>query len=1134
MKKILSVFLVAVMLLGVLPVLPMAQRAEAVTGIEYEKKNPVICYFETSGSFDTNSQGEQYFRYDGFGFSTGDVLVVYYEGLAQPIRYTAIYNDQERRMEFIAEDGDIILSNEVHTESNQAEQPFTIGSDNYYYVCYKTFKAPVQVTVVDNPVKKVEYIPIKAIEIYENTDGQWETDNQGNEYFDYYNPSFEEGDILRITLNTGAIVDYTYGYNQADDEWFFYDGNGNALENNNELFTTKGHNGNWSLGDNNNLYIIYKDVYSEPVKVSIIENNVKAIRFTPAKSAVYVEGTNMNYDSWDDAYYYEEPWLETGDVLTVIDKNSNEKAYTFDDERRVFAASDGDEIESREVKCYSNQRDNPWTVGTNNAYSIEYRGQIATAYVTITENPVKAISFVPVKQAEYIEGTNMYYDSWDDAYYYDEPYFEVGDILKVTDKNNVTTSYVFGYDDEFGGVFKASNGKTISTSEIKFRSDQENNPWTVGLNDYTIEYSGKTCTAKVKITANPVDSIEYTPKTPAVLVEGQDMWYDEWDEKYYYSTPRMEEGDILTVHYNDGRGKVDYTLTYDPQTDTSSFISADGAVIETDWDTVHTYHNQNSKPWTLGSDNYYYVEYSGKSASIPVTIIENKVSAISFVPQKEITIFTTACKKFYDDNGNEHREYSVPEFEDGDKLIITDKEGISKEYVYSFDEADGEDYFVNGDEKIHRYELAIDSYLLGDDWEVGADNYFTIGYMGAETQVKVNLIDTDVKSIGFKKVSPVVLTENQGGSWRFNDRGIKFYYYEAMLGNVGDVLTVNYLNGTTLAYTVKFDVQNETAYLEAPNGERLTTDEVDVYEDQFETPWTPGGENVYYVTFHGITTTVPVTVNHDYAVSVIQPKANAVGYTLHTCKACSESYKTDFKAPTGKPATFKCSARTATAEKFVWSKTSGVSGYQIQLLNSAGKSAALASTTGTTYTFTKLASGHAYKARVRFFIKAADGKNYYGAWTTINSPTLPAGTSIKLTPARRAFIAQWKKGACTGYQLQYSTNVKFSGAKTVTIKNAKTLKYIQKNLAAKKTYFVRVRTYKTLAGKNYFSVWSAVKKVTTKVATASKTTNSKVVYITPTGKRYHYDSKCGNGKYIKSSLNEALKKGLTPCKKCVH
>lgn len=41
------------------------------------------------------------------------------------------------------------------------------------------------------------------------------------------------------------------------------------------------------------------------------------------------------------------------------------------------------------------------------------------------------------------------------------------------------------------------------------------------------------------------------------------------------------------------------------------------------------------------------------------------------------------------------------------------------------------------------------------------------------------------------------------------------------------------------------------------------------------------------------------------------------------------------------------------------------------------------------------------------------------------------------------------------------------------------------------------------------------------------------VYITKTGKRYHYSPDCSKNSF-ETTLSEALEKGLTPCKKCVE
>ena len=46
-------------------------------------------------------------------------------------------------------------------------------------------------------------------------------------------------------------------------------------------------------------------------------------------------------------------------------------------------------------------------------------------------------------------------------------------------------------------------------------------------------------------------------------------------------------------------------------------------------------------------------------------------------------------------------------------------------------------------------------------------------------------------------------------------------------------------------------------------------------------------------------------------------------------------------------------------------------------------------------------------------------------------------------------------------------------------------------------------------------------------------TESKTVYITRSGKKYHYKNKCGSGTYFPIALEEAKNKKYTPCKKCV-
>ena len=61
---------------------------------------------------------------------------------------------------------------------------------------------------------------------------------------------------------------------------------------------------------------------------------------------------------------------------------------------------------------------------------------------------------------------------------------------------------------------------------------------------------------------------------------------------------------------------------------------------------------------------------------------------------------------------------------------------------------------------------------------------------------------------------------------------------------------------------------------------------------------------------------------------------------------------------------------------------------------------------------------------------------------------------------------------------------------------------------------------------------TTTKRITTK-ATENET-QSKSVYITPTGKRYHFDPDCGGKNSYAATMDIALGKGLTPCKKCAN
>ncbi len=86
--------------------------------------------------------------------------------------------------------------------------------------------------------------------------------------------------------------------------------------------------------------------------------------------------------------------------------------------------------------------------------------------------------------------------------------------------------------------------------------------------------------------------------------------------------------------------------------------------------------------------------------------------------------------------------------------------------------------------------------------------------------------------------------------------------------------------------------------------------------------------------------------------------------------------------------------------------------------------------------------------------------------------------SVKSTAKKKATVKIKKATGAQGYEISYSTDPNFkSGVKTVNTKKASTT---LKKLKSKKTYYVRVRSYRKVKGEKLYSTYSAAKKVKVK------------------------------------------------------
>lgn len=209
--------------------------------------------------------------------------------------------------------------------------------------------------------------------------------------------------------------------------------------------------------------------------------------------------------------------------------------------------------------------------------------------------------------------------------------------------------------------------------------------------------------------------------------------------------------------------------------------------------------------------------------------------------------------------------------------------------------------------------------------------------------------------------------------------------------------------------------------------------------------------------------------NHKFASTYEMATFNQDGLKVDYCQRCGYNTETDY-AGIGKISLSKT--------KFTYDGK--VKTPAITVKDNNGKTIA-----SSNYSV-KYQSGRKSPGKYSVKITFINGK--YKGTKTLYFTIVPKSTTLsKVTAGKKKFTVKWKKQTkqVTGYQIQYATNSKFTkNKKTITINKNKTTSKTVSKLKAKKKYYVRVRTYKTVKinGKStkIYSAWSKAKTVTTK------------------------------------------------------
>lgn len=195
------------------------------------------------------------------------------------------------------------------------------------------------------------------------------------------------------------------------------------------------------------------------------------------------------------------------------------------------------------------------------------------------------------------------------------------------------------------------------------------------------------------------------------------------------------------------------------------------------------------------------------------------------------------------------------------------------------------------------------------------------------------------------------------------------------------------------------------------------------------------------------------------------------------------------------PSNLKATIKSYNSIKLTWGKVSGAKKYYVYQKAGSGKYKNVKTVTSTSWTASNLKGGTGYT----YYVVAVNSAGKAGAQSkTASATTVGKPSNVKVSKkSSTAVTVKWSKTAgASGYQISKSASAKKTEINS-TVNKASTL---SKNITAKaeKTYYYKVRAYKTVGSKKVYGPWSAVKsyKITktgdSAQSTSKQPTNAKI------------------------------------------
>jgi hypothetical protein len=352
MKKGLSLLLSLLMVISMFSCLSVVANAyyyyldtESIESIDFEFVEGFRYIEDVDGYTSTDDNGEKFTRYYTPNVHTdGNVLILNYkDGSSERFEYSqnAIYEGDEEVMlvygGWVSEYGGDVLTDDnyqVYLYQDQDTVHWGVGLDNLVTIDFWDFTTTVSVPIEKNPVDAISFTPARPDEyvLVEGIDG-----HMSEEYFYYVVPSYEAGDKLTVTYNDGrGTVEYVYTKISYYFCWIAEDGH--RLDES-DSFVNRENNQYikpWTVGEN---YITFTYMgRSCQYAVTVVENPIESIEYTPATAYEFVENLdgywderyNEEIDEYEEFFYYQEQGIYNYDnALTVNYIDGSSKTFVY-------------------------------------------------------------------------------------------------------------------------------------------------------------------------------------------------------------------------------------------------------------------------------------------------------------------------------------------------------------------------------------------------------------------------------------------------------------------------------------------------------------------------------------------------------------------------------------------------------------------------------------------------------------------------------------------------------------------------------------------------------------------------------------------------------------------------------------